>query len=243
MNKTKKLAKQAFLLIAISVFAYSGYQLLGQHLTYREADREHEEILSIASQDEKEEEGRQIDFEALREINEDIIGWLYVEGAGIDHPIVQTTDNEHYLTTTFAGLSNPSGAIFADYRNAPDFSDSQTLIYGHNMLNDTMFSPLTLFQNQSFFDQYSSFRIYTSEAVFHYDIFSAYLTSAYSDTYFKALETGELFEFYLQFVTELSEIETGITPNGADRIVSLSTCEYQFEDARMIVHGRLVEVR
>lgn len=241
----KKRVKQAIWLLIFSlslgVFIYSGHHLLSHHLSRQEARNEHEKIMNIAYSMEQ-ESTNPINFEELVIINEDIVGWIVVEGTNINYPIVQGEDNEKYLHTTFFGTNNPSGAIFMDKRNTSDFSDPHTFIYGHHMRNGTMFAALTKFQEQSFFDNYSIFTIYTPEGEKRYEIFSAYLVSAYGDTYLKAFATGETFDVYLQYITGLSEINTGITPSNTDRIVTLSTCEYQFEDARMVVHGRLVEV-
>ena len=242
MKEVKKFLIKSGFVLALVIFLFSGYSLMSQFLIRREAANEHQKIISIAQNNE--ETGvteREFDFDTLLEINDDFIGWLYVGGTNINHPIVQGDDNEFYLTTTFSGNNNPAGAIFMDMRNSSDFSDNQTIIYGHNMLDGTMFHDLTRFQEQSFFNRYSTFTIYTSSGSRKYEIFSAYVISAYTDTYHMALANGEAFASYLEYITELSMIKTGITPTATDKIVSLSTCEYQFEHARMIVHGRLIE--
>lgn len=239
----RRRVKQAIWLLvfalALGVFIYSAHHLFFHYLSRREAQTEHKKIVNIAYSVEQ-VGNNPINFEELARINEDIVGWIVIEGTNIGYPIVQGEDNERYLHTTFLGTKNPSGAIFMDKRNASDFSDSHTFIYGHHMRNGTMFAGLTKFQEQSFFDNYSTFTIYTPEGEKRYEIFSAYLVSAYGDTYLNAFATGEKFDAYLQYITKLSEINTGITPSNTGRIVTLSTCEYQFDDARMVVHGRLV---
>lgn len=228
----------AFLLL-LGVFVYSANYLFSHYLSRQQAQDEHDEMISIAYSVEQ-ESGSPINFEELAMINEDIVGWIVIEGTNIDYPVVHGKDNEMYLHTTFFGTNNPSGSIFMDMRNTPHFSDAHTMVYGHHMRNDTMFASLTKFQEQSFFDDYSTFTIYTPEGKNRYEIFSAYVVSAYGDTYRNAFTTGEKFDTYLQYITGLSEVNTGITPISTDKIVTLSTCEYQFDDARMIVHGRLI---
>lgn len=243
-KKIKKIIWSLAFTIALGVFLYAAYQLISQYLVYREAEQEHENIVAIARSEEKhaDQEGSSpINFDPLVEINSNVIGWIVVEETVIDYPIVQSEDNETYLTRTFSGTSNASGAIFIDMNNAPDFSDSQTIIYGHNMNNGSMFAALAKFLEQSFFEMVPTFTIYTPEGEKHYEIFSAYVTSAYSDTYLNAFSTGENFATYLQYITGLSQISTGINPVSTDKIVSLSTCENTTDDARIIVHGRLMK--
>lgn len=239
----KKFFKVIFL-FAIVACAYALVQIITIQQGYQQAAREHAVVRDVAFahglEPVDEDDSARIDFEALHLINEDIVGWIYIPGTNIDHPIVQGADNDFYLRTTFTGETNASGSIFMDMRNLSDFSDQQTIIYGHHMRNGTMFTQLTLFQNQDFFDQHSHIMIYTPEGVKEYEIFSAYLAWAYSDTYQLALAGGEWFEHYLQYITGLSMIQTGISPAPTDQIVTLSTCEYVFEDARMVVHGRLI---
>ncbi|MCL1990042.1 MAG: class B sortase [Defluviitaleaceae bacterium] len=233
-----------FFVLALLSASYAAFQIITIQLSYRQADQEHLTVRNVAfAQVEADAhvDSSEIDFEGLRLINAAIVGWIQMPGTNIDHPIVQGEDNVRYLTTTFKGESNPSGAIFMDARNQSDFSDHQTIIYGHHMLNGTMFSDLIRFQDQAFFDQYPVFTIHTPEGVRHYEIFSAYLAWAYSDTYLDAFATGDRFAEYLHYITGLSMIQTGIVPLPTDQIVSLSTCEYVFEDARMIVHGRLIQ--
>lgn len=226
--------------LSLGVFIYSAYHLVFHFLSRQEAKNEHKEMMNIAYSVGQESDNP-INFEELKMINEDIVGWIIIEGTNIDHPIVQGENNEIYLHTTFFGTNNPSGAIFMDKRNAQDFSDVQTIIHGHHMRNGTMFAALTKFQDQEFFDHYSIFTIYTPEGAKHYEIFSVYVVSAYGATYQNAFATGEKFDVYLQYITGLSEINTGIIPSNTDKIVTLSTCEYRFDDARIVVHGRLRE--
>ena len=83
-----------------------------------------------------------VDFESLKAINPDVKGWLYIEALDISYPVVQGPDNDAYLHTTYEGTSNFAGSIFLDYQNQGDFSDGNTIVYGHNMKNLSMFGKL-----------------------------------------------------------------------------------------------------
>ena len=148
-----------YLLIGVfsAVLVVAGYQLYEIWDTYHEADEEYREIKQVAEGPEKDPEGEDpgeqgkqgeekqedaIHFERLKQINPDIVAWLRIEAAGINYPVVQGTDNEHYLHYTFRGEENIAGSIFMDYRNAKDFSDAKVILYGHNMRDGSMFAKL-----------------------------------------------------------------------------------------------------
>ena len=122
------------------------------------------------------EETEGIDFDALRTINQNVVGWIVVPGTGISYPIVQGTDNRHYLHHTFAGERNASGAIFLDYRNSADFSDSRIIIHGHNMRDGSMFAPLHGWAGDRFM-------IHTQDGVLEFEVFSRQTVAATHDIY------------------------------------------------------------
>ena len=96
----------------------------------------------------------EVDFAALREINPDIVAWIYIEGTKINYPIVQGEENSYYLKHLFSGEWNGSGCIFLDFRNDASFADRHSIIYGHHMKNGTMFTDLDKYKKQEFFDEH-----------------------------------------------------------------------------------------
>ena len=94
------------------------------------------------------------DFEALREINPDVVAWLYVEGTPINYPIVQGEDNDYYLHRSFKGAKSSIGCLFLDYRNSMDFSDLHANISGHHINNGSMMASIVNYKSQSFYDQH-----------------------------------------------------------------------------------------
>lgn len=96
-----------------------------------------------------------VDFERLQEENKDIIAWLYCPDTEINYPVVQSKDNEYYLRRLLDGTWNIAGTLFMDYRNAADCSDLHTIIYGHNMKNNTMFGSLPKYSKQEYYEEHS----------------------------------------------------------------------------------------
>lgn len=242
------------LIIAIGVFCFAAYNLYHIYTEYKKGTDEYNEIEQMAVTDrapEKEETAGPdsspqppitVDFEKLRSINQDVIGWIYVEALeGVNYPIVQGEDNEFYLHKTYEKNYNFAGTIFVDYENSSDFSDCNTLIYGHNMKNGTMFGSLKKFtEDQSVYDKSRYFWILTPEKNCRYEIVSAYTTGVDSDTYTLFKGPGEEFEQYLKNIRGYSEIKTEAEElNIKDKIVTLSTCTGN-ESTRFVVQGRLV---
>lgn len=181
-----------------------------------------------------------VDFDALLAENKDIAGWLYCEGTNINYPVVQGKDNDYYLHHAYDGKESRAGALFVDAENRPQFADSNTIIYGHHMKNGSMFAHLADFADQEYFDTHSVMWLLTPEQTYKVELLGGYLTTAGSDSY--TIFAGECEEFndYLERATAASDVqaETQTPPDG--RYVMFSTCEYDFKDARYVLHGRLL---
>ena len=162
MSRGKKKRKTAgdilryiILIIAACVFVFSAVQLGRIFLEYRAGTQEYDRIREYVQEDPQEEteqpeEGEAedrpvppaVDWESLKAINSDIIAWLQIEGTEISYPVVKGTDNDYYLHHTFEKNYNSAGSIFVEYTNSSDFQDCNTIIYGHNMRNGSMFGLL-----------------------------------------------------------------------------------------------------
>ena len=179
-NKQKRTAgdiiRTIIIIVALAVFLFSVTQLAKIFMEYKkgtdEYDRVREYVATPVPQEEpqepvEEEETKpippQVDWVNLKAINGDIIGWIQIEGTEISYPIVKGTDNSYYLKHTFEKNTNAAGAIFMDYTNSSDFQDCNTLIYGHNMKNGTMFHDLVNYKEESYFRQHQNIIIYTPE--------------------------------------------------------------------------------
>lgn len=157
---------------------------------YNKSEEEYDNIRTVATVTKKEqEEGqplytyKEIDWDELKEINEDIIGWIYIPDTPVDYPILQGESNDTYLRTTYTGKRASAGSIFMECQNTPDFSDKNTILYGHNMRNGSMFNCLSKFSNKEFFDAHPIVQIYTPMWSKTYKIYSVHTDVNTGDSY------------------------------------------------------------
>ena len=244
------------LIVAVAVFCFAAYNLFHIYTEYKKGTDEYNHIEQMAvterapeSTEEASdtEQGPQppfdVDFAALQGVNPDVVGWIYIEALdGISYPVVQGEDNEEYLHTTYENNYNFAGTIFIDYENSRDFTDCNTLVYGHNMKNGSMFGRLKNFsEDQTTYEKSKYFWIFTPEKDYRYEIISAYTTGVNSDTYTLFKGPGDEFQEYLDTIKGYSEIETDDTElTITDRIVTLSTCTGN-DATRYVVQGRLAD--
>lgn len=244
------------LLIAIGVFCFAGYNLYHIYTEYKKGTDEYNRIAQMAVTDrdpdiieetpEEQEEGIkapiEIDFDSLRAVNEDVIGWIYVEAMpDINYPVVKGKDNEEYLHATYEKNYNFAGTIFIDYENAADFNDCNTIVYGHNMKNGSMFGHLKNFikEPEETYGKSKYVWILTPDRNLRYDIMSAYTTGVNSDTYTLFKGPGEEFLNWIDTMRNRSEIQTVIEePVVQDKVITLSTCTGN-SATRFVVQGKL----
>jgi sortase B len=149
--------------------ASAGYQKL-QKFIIEKPDVGKDSKGQPKNQEEPEENLPEIDFDGLRAMNGDIVAWIQIPGIGVDYPVVQGKDNEHYLHYTFDGKANKAGSIFLDYRNRADFTDSKVILYGHNMKDGSMFSNLKKYRDTGFRKEQGRVLIYLPGKVLEYEI-------------------------------------------------------------------------
>ena len=243
------------LIVAIAVFCYAAFNLYHIYTEYKKGTDEYNQIEEMAvterDADSAEVAGPnaqlkppiEVDFDKLKSVNEDVVGWIYVDALpDISYPIVKGKDNQTYLHQTYEKNYNFAGTIFVDYENSGDFSDCNTLVYGHNMKNGSMFGHLKKFrEDDKLYKQDKYFWILTPQRNYRYEIITAYTTGVNSDTYTLFKGPGEEFEKYLETIKGYSEIQTDDTDlTIKDRIVTLSTCTGN-ESTRFVVQGKRVD--
>lgn len=204
----------------------------------KEEDSKAEEV-----QEPKEPECKlEIDFASLKELNPDIKGWIYMEALDMSYPVVQGADNDEYLYTSVKGTENRGGSIFMDAWNSGDFKDPHTLIYGHNMKDDSMFGRLKDLYNQKFVDELDSplcFWIITPDGKYRYDVFSIHTVDASGDTYTIFSNQGDEVGEYLNKMARYTGVKLPQRVyNAQDRAVTLSTCTGN-DQYRLVVQGVL----
>lgn len=243
------------LIVAIAVFCYAAFNLYHIYTEYKKGTDEYNQIEEMAVTERDADSGEvagpnaqlkppiEVDFDKLKSVNEDVVGWIYVDALpDISYPIVKGKDNQTYLHQTYEKNYNFAGTIFVDYENSGDFSDCNTLVYGHNMKNGSMFGHLKKFrEDDRLYKQDKYFWILTPERNYRYEIISAYTTGEKSDTYTLFKGPGEEFEKYLETIKGYSEIQTDDTDlTIKDKIVTLSTCTGN-ESTRFVVQGKRVD--
>lgn len=249
----KKIIYIVLLVAAVAVFCFSGYQIFTIQAERNRSMEEYQELSQYVSvlpaevpeenETERKEEVKlheipnlQIDFEALKAINPEITGWIYMESVGISYPIAAGKDNEYYLNHTFEGQRNGSGCIFMDYENSSDFMDYNTFVYGHNMKNGTMFGSLKHYvEKEDLIKQYPYFYIYTENGAKKYAICSYYIATPTEEIY-NLVGSVEAYAEYQQLVLGKSVKDCGIEVTEQQRMVSLSTCSGN-GSKRFLVHG------
>ena len=184
-----------------------------------------------------------VNFELLADINANVVGWLYCAGTPINYPVVQSTDNSYYLNRLYDNQTNSSGAIFMDALNSPDLSDVNTILYGHNMKNGTMFASLQNYDEQWYYEQHPVMYYLTKDHSYKIDVFASYETQGNSDAFTIFFDTEQTYGNYLQNRWAQSRIDTSWLPmSTADNIVTLSTCAYSFDNARYVVQGKVTQL-
>lgn len=184
----------------------------------------------------------QVDLGALREVNEEVLGWILIPDTGVDYPMVQGTDNDYYLNHTWKRSRNSMGAIFLDYRCGGDLLDDNTVIYGHRMNNDSMFGLLHQYKSQHYFDEHPDIYIVDGTGCYRYAIFAAYEADANGGkTYIVRFSSNEKKLEYLDYCLGMSVIDAGFVPGVDQRVITLSTCTGNGHETRWVVQAVLQE--
>ncbi len=221
---------------------------------YRQGEKEYENLANIMVSNldtslyvsKKENGGAPIDvnFEALKAMNANVVGWLYCPGTQINYPVVQSTDNSYYLTHLYDNQSNSSGTIFMDARNSPDLSNINTIIYGHNMKNGSMFASLQNYDGVWYYDAHPVMYYITNEHDYQIDVFAGFETTCDSDAFTIFFPNEQAYSSYLSTMRGRSTVNTAwmpITTN--DNIITFATCSYGFSGARYVVQGKVTQIR
>lgn len=183
-----------------------------------------------------------VDFEVLQAVNADVIGWIYCEDTVINYPVLQGTDNSYYLRRLYDGTYNSSGSLFVDCANSLGFADANNIIYGHNMKNGSMFAGLENWSEQSYYDDHPILWLLTPEQDYAVLLFAGYTTAADSDVYTIYTTAGESLAAYLAQCYANSDFESDVIPEQIEKILTLSTCDYSFANARYVLQGMLCPV-
>ena len=217
---------------------YEGIQ--DEYVAAREVDSTNESTQGETQSPEKTEPPILVDFDALRDRNKDVIGWLYCPDTVIHYPVVQGENNDQYLRKDLDGKYLVSGTLFADYRNGALGEGANYIIYGHNMKNGTMFAPIAKYKQQSYYDQHPVMYYLTPDGNYKLELFAGLVVKR-DDKIYLPNQSKEEFDELIKEYRARSTFKFDVELGDNDIIVTLSTCSYEFDNARYIVIGRLTK--
>ena len=170
-----------------------------------------------------------------------MVGWIYCEDTAINYPIAQAEDNDYYLHHLFDGAYNSTGCIFLDCRNSSEFTNPHSIIYGHHLRSGNMFAGLMAYKDQAYYEAHPQFLLMTPSQNYMVDVFAGYVANVADEAWKVDFETEDEYALWLKESIEKSCIQSEVVPTAADRILTLSTCSYEFDNARFVLLGVLRE--
>lgn len=248
----RKIITTILICILATVACVSGYKIFQIMNEYRAGETTYDDLkkyVSTSATDSEDKPSAQsattpeqpfksvIDFDELSAINSDVVGWIRLDGCGIDYPIAQCDDNDYYLEHLFNKEVNSSGCIFLDCRNNSDFSDRNSVIYGHHMKNGSMFSGITKYKDQLFYDENPTFQLYTPQANYEVKIFAGYVADLQDQAWNTEFDDDTDFLEWIDKRIQKSVFQSNVKPSVKDKTITLSTCSYEFDNARFVVFG------
>ena len=183
-----------------------------------------------------------IDFETLYRRNHDVVAWLRCDGTVINYPVVQNASNVYYLKHSFNRRPLFSGTIFVDAYNAPGFVDANTLLYGHNLRNGSMFARLLRYKRQAYYDEHPTMTLYTPVGDYLVELIAGYVVNMSAESIPMRFDDEEEFGEYLTRIRERSTFLSQATATTDDRLVTLITCSYEYSNGRYVVVGKLTPI-
>lgn len=233
------------LLLALSVvFAVSACFYISGYLQDKE---QLDELKSIAQSVDHNTQNSDNKYAELYAQNGDFMGWLRIDGTGINYPVMQSKDDpDFYLKHNFSKEYSRFGIPYMQENCG--LSSDNIIIYGHNIKSKSMFNELTKYKNRDFYTAHKYITFDTLNEQRTYEVIAAFKTVAYSDSGFKYYDfvnanTVEEFDDYVAKCKALSFYDTGVTAEYGDKLLTLSTCEYSQKNGRLAVVAKLIEVR
>lgn len=178
-------------------------------------------------------------FKSLLDINKDVVGWIHIPGTRIDYPVVQGEDNRFYLNHSLRNERSSRGAIFMDYRNHNDDKDYNTVLYGHHMKDGGMFGGLSAYKDYSYYPDHANIEYDSLAQPAEWRIFSVYVCRPGDDALQITFNNDEEYARYLDKIINRSIYKTGVAVTKDDRILTLMTCSYEYDNAKLVIHAKI----
>lgn len=245
LTKFGRILSDIVIVVCLMIAGFSGWNLYKELHEYQESKETYEKLtpeVVIENPDTNEVDTAPLfDWEKLKGINGDFVGWIRLDDSTVDYPFVQGTDNEYYLRHLFDGTYNNSGCVFMDVNNNRDFSDKDTILYAHNMKNGTMFASIEKYKDASYYDGHKVIHIYTEAAT--YDVYpvAGIVTDGQDDYVRTSFNDDNDFMSYVNRFVSSSTFTSEQSIESTDRMIMLSTCNYDRSDGRYVLIGKLVQ--
>lgn len=193
-------------------------------------------------------EGMMAKYAYLYALNQQLVGWISIPNSGIDVQVVQSANNKDYLKKDFYGNYSRYGCPFMDYRNDARYLNQNTIIYGHHMSDGLIFAELSKYKELKGFLESPIICFDTLYKPYYFKVYAAFITNTreeddngyifnYTVTSFASTQN---FDAYISAIDERKLYTTGVDINSGDKLITLSTCTYEFNDARFVVIGRML---
>lgn len=248
-------ALRAFIIVLLVVImVFSAFMIIKTMWEYSEADDIYKDLQSEFVETKSEEDVNtddtksntealetapiSVDFASLLEQNLDIVGWLYCPDTPINYPVVKGKDNSQYLRADLNGKYLVSGTVFTDYRNGAVGEDANYIVYGHNMKNGTMFGSLVKYKAQSYYDEHPVLYYLTPNGDYKIELYAGIVVKRDSVIYSPNPAETEFDEF-MAYAKEHSTFHSDVEITENDMLITLSTCSYEYSNARYILVARI----
>lgn len=228
----------------VGIILVSGYKIGKTMWDYQVAKSAYTNISEKTAKVDPKQFTGVVDWKALKKVNPDVQGWLYQKGTVINYPVVQGTDNDTYLHTRFDKQWSGGGTLFVDYRMEKGFKGFNSIIYGHHMKDGSMFRSIRGYTKEDgYYDKHKTLELATPHGNYHLVVFSAFITKATDENTYKMTYDEAEKQAYIDRAWEQSELpitRDSVDVTTDDRLVTLSTCAYDYEEARYIVMCKMV---
>lgn len=255
-HKNGKVLYYGVLVLLLAVLVFSSVKIISYMMEKKQSERNQQDLIDQVvtpgpDNDDTDNPGTEdktpagsepdyitVDFKTLQAKYPDVVGWLYCANTGLNYPIVQTAEEggEYYLYRDIDGSSNKNGTVFLDWQCSSNFTSQNNLVYGHNMKTGRMFAPIVKYRDQSFYDAHPYMYLYTPNQLYKVNLFAGMVTPHDSAVYSYSLSSD-----YIKECIANSTFKSNVgTPTG--NILTLSTCAYDFDNARYVVMGEMVPI-
>ncbi len=261
MKKQTRILLTILFVLFIGIFIFSGFKLYSIIHEYR-VDRQMYNGLSgqyVTNADDSANtqtgtEGEQesseprevspisVDFDALMSQSQNVVGWLYCKDTVINYPVVQADDNSYYLSRFIDGTYNGSGSLFIDCTCYSDFSGRNTVLYGHHMNDGSMLASICNYGKQEYYDEHPVLYLNTPTQNYRIEVFSGFITPSGSAAYTMEFAGDSDYAAFLEKMKGFSDFESDVEIGPEDRMITLSTCTYEYDNARYVLMGKLVPI-